>query len=148
MNSLFAIIAICVLVVGTALALGNLDFLKRDNPFGAAGQRGQLPGLSQEGATAMANWPFDDPPNVAAITVRQIVEGGAPILLVARDAHAGWQFLTGEECNMADALVVSLRSILERDPTIAELTDLKPGWQATRERVGAAWKREAAPREE
>jgi hypothetical protein len=89
-----------------------------------------------------AKWQFDDPPNVATITVRQIIEGGAPILLVARDIDdGGWQFLTGGEFDVADGMVVSLRNIFERDPTIAELADLEPGWQATRKRIGAAWQR-------
>jgi hypothetical protein len=91
---------------------------------------------------AKAKWRFDEPPNAATITVRQIVEGGAPILLVARDAEdGGWQFLTGGAFDVADGMVVSLRSIVERDPTIAELADLEPGCQATRQWVGAAWKR-------
>lgn len=91
---------------------------------------------------AKAEWPFDDPPNVATITVRQIVEGGEPILLVTRDAEdGGWQFLTGGAFDVADGKVVSLRSMFERDPTIAELVDLQPGWQATRSRGGAAWHR-------
>lgn len=92
----------------------------------------------------MANgrWPFDDPPNVATITVRQIVDGSEPILLVARDAEdGGWQFLTGGSFEVADGMVVSLQSMLQRDPTLAELADLQPGWEATRRRVGGAWKR-------
>jgi hypothetical protein len=98
---------------------------------------------------AKANWPFDDPPNVATITVRQIVECGAPILLVARYTEdAVWQFLTGDAFNEADGLIVGLQSIFELDPTIAELADLEPGWQATRKWVGAAWKRESAQHEE
>lgn len=91
---------------------------------------------------AESKWPFDDPPNVATITVRQIIDGGAPILLVRHDADDGcWQFLTGGVVDMADAMVVSLREISERDPTVAELADLQPGWQATRERVGSPWRR-------
>jgi hypothetical protein len=91
---------------------------------------------------AKANWPFDDPPNVATITVRQIIDGGEPILLVAHDAEdGGWQFLTGGAFDVDDGMVVSLRNIFERDPTIAELADLEPGWQATRIRVGSPWKR-------
>lgn len=71
------------------------------------------------------NWPFDDPPNVATITVRQIVDDSEPILLVTRDADdGGWQFLTGEAFDVSDGMVVSLRSIYQRDRTIAELADL------------------------
>jgi hypothetical protein len=95
-----------------------------------------------------ATWLFDDPPNVATITVRQIVEAGEPILLVARDTEdGGWQFLIGGAFDVADAMVVSLRSMFERDPTIAELADLEPGWQATRQRVGAAWHRSESSEE-
>jgi hypothetical protein len=87
-------------------------------------------------------WPFDDPPNVATITVRQVVQDGEPVLLVARDAEdGGWQFLTGGVFDMADGLMVSLQSMVQRDPTLAELADLPLGWQATRDRVGAEWQR-------
>jgi len=88
------------------------------------------------------HWPFDDPPNVATITVRQIIDGGAPILLVARDPEdGGWQFLTGGQFDAADGMIVSLQNIVQRDPTTAELADLLPGWQATRQSVGAPWER-------
>jgi hypothetical protein len=88
-------------------------------------------------------WPFADLPDSTTITVRQIVEGSVPILLVARAAEDGvWQFLTSAKDDVADGKVVSLLSMFGRDPTIAEVADLEPGWQVTRERVGAAWKRE------
>jgi hypothetical protein len=42
-------------------------------------------------------WPFDDSPNVAVITTRQVTEDNAPILLVSHDEEDGsWQFLPGE----------------------------------------------------
>lgn len=92
---------------------------------------------------AKAEWPFGDPPNVATITARQVVESAAPILLVARDAEdGGWQFLTGGPFQVADAMVVSLQSMVDRDPTLVELADLAPGWQATRKGTGMTWKRE------
>jgi len=90
----------------------------------------------------MDNWPFDDPPNVASITVRQIVHGGEPIRLVAHDAEdGGWQFLTGEAVDVADAMLVSLASIVRRDPSIAELANLPRGWRASRAAVGHPWQR-------
>ena len=33
--------------------------------------------------TQLEVWPFSDPKNVAVVTVRQIVEGGQPVLLVS-----------------------------------------------------------------
>jgi hypothetical protein len=43
------------------------------------------------------DWPFDQPPDAAAITLRAVLDG-APILLVSHDADDdGWQFLDGSE---------------------------------------------------
>ncbi len=56
-------------------------------------------------------WPFEDPENVATITVRQIVYDNHPVLLVLHDEEdGGWQFLTGGPFNVADGLVVALKN--------------------------------------
>ena len=90
----------------------------------------------------MDDWPFDDPENVATMTVRQITHGGQPILLVSHDADDGmWQFLTGGPVEMADAMVVSLREVYRIDPSIAGVADLPPGWQAWRSAAGQPWQR-------
>jgi len=90
------------------------------------------------------NWPFSDPENIATLTVKQIVRGELPILLVRHDADdGGWQFLTGRNVHTTDAIVVALREIVKSDPSIAELADLPEGWQASREFVGDPWKRTA-----
>lgn len=90
----------------------------------------------------MNNWPFQDPQNVAAITVRQIVLGGEPILLVCHDEEdGGWQFLTGESIETSDSMVVGLSTVYALDPTIGELADLPLGWQAWREHRNASWVR-------
>ncbi len=93
----------------------------------------------------MDDWPFDDPPKAAAITVRQIVRGGEPILFVAHDAEDGrWQFLTGVASEVADGMVVSLAEMVRRDPRVAELADLPLGWQASRAAMGQPWQRSPA----
>jgi len=90
-------------------------------------------------------WPFADPPNVATFTVNTIVKQGRPVLLVVHDEEdGGWQFLDGGPFTMADALLVSLASMVKRDATLAELADLPLGWQATRDSATAPWKREKA----
>jgi hypothetical protein len=87
-------------------------------------------------------WPFADPPNMATITVRQILKDGEPILYVTHDADdGGWQFLTGGDVSESDAMVVSLEEMLEHDPTLAELANLEPGWTAARGDVGMPWHR-------
>jgi hypothetical protein len=90
----------------------------------------------------MTNWPFADPQNLAVFSVRQVFDGSRPIRLVCHDGDDGsWQFLTGEAVTMSDALIVSLASVFQFDPTIGELADLPEGWQAWREAIGQPWQR-------
>jgi len=73
----------------------------------------------------MDDWPFADPPDVATITTRQIIHGNEPILLVSRDADDGcWQFLTGGAFEVADGMIILLRNMIARDPSLAELAAL------------------------
>lgn len=91
------------------------------------------------------SWPFADVENTATITLKRIVNRTAPILLVSHDADdGGWQFLDGGEVTEDDASVVSLREILELDPTIKDVADLPLGWKAERTGVGKPWQRRAA----
>lgn len=93
------------------------------------------------------DWPFADPQNVAVFTSRQIIRGQDWIYYVGHDAEDGaWQF-HGKMAtsNEADAIVVSLRSIVERDPSIRLLADLPLGWCAWRETMDAVWFRAPQP---
>jgi len=91
-------------------------------------------------------WPFDQPRNCATLTMRQVLDGSEPILLVAHDAddHA-WQFIGSSNAAVADARVVCLEEIVQHDPTVLEVADLLPGWQAVRDEVGGTWRRELRP---
>jgi hypothetical protein len=91
----------------------------------------------------MHDWPFDQEPNCAAITLKRIVAGEAPILYVSHDADDhGWQFMDGSNnLNEDDAAVVAMAEIVEQDASILEVADLAPGWCAWRSRVGEAWQR-------
>ena len=87
-------------------------------------------------------WPFTDPPNLATFTTRDIVHDGKPVLLVVHDADDGaWQFLPDRPVREADALIVSLQGMVQRDPSLAELANLPRGWQARRQGPGAPWRR-------
>jgi hypothetical protein len=91
----------------------------------------------------VSEWRFDDPPNLAVLTLRQIARDGHPILFVVHDeGEGGWQFLPGDAISVDDAMLVSLQEILDRDATIHELADLPVGWQAWRQAPWAAWVRE------
>jgi hypothetical protein len=89
------------------------------------------------------SWPFDQPRNCATLTMRQILDHTEPILVVSHDAddHA-WQFIGSSDASLDDARVVALEEMVPLDPTILEVADLPPGWQATREQVGGPWTRQ------
>jgi hypothetical protein len=91
-------------------------------------------------------WPFDQPRNCATFTTRQVMNRLEPILLVSHDADDhGWQFIGSSDVVMADAMLVSLDSIVQLDPTVLEIADLEPGWQALRHAVGENWSRRVHP---
>jgi len=90
-------------------------------------------------------WPFDQPPNCAVITVRPILFDDAAILHVTHDADDhGWQFLGLEDAEMEQATVCSLANIVRLDPSVLEIADLPPGWHAWRPSKSGVWQR--APR--
>jgi hypothetical protein len=88
--------------------------------------------------------PFADPPNVATISLRDIMERRRPVLYVSHDAGNGWwQFTDGRDNpNPADGVVLGLACVLDIDPSVAEVADLPLGWRAWREDVGQPWQRE------
>jgi len=73
------------------------------------------------------SWPFDQGPDVAAMTARRVLEGD-PVLFVAHDADDhGWQFLDGREPMVEEARVVRMANMLARDPSLRDIADLPPG---------------------
>lgn len=92
--------------------------------------------------TSETDWPFEDPPNLAVISLRSICSRQKPILLVTHDEEDGfWQFLDGDDPVEADAVVIALHRVLSLDPTIAELADLPLGWHAWRQDATSDWQR-------
>jgi hypothetical protein len=89
-------------------------------------------------------WPFDQPQNCAVLSMRNIMDGTSPILMVSHDDDDhGWQFLDGsEQPNAADAVMVCLSHVLAHDPSLYELCDLPPGWIAYRVNRRANWERQ------
>lgn len=91
-------------------------------------------------------WLFDQPRNCATFTMRQVLDGSEPILLVSHDADDhGWQFIGISDASSTDVRIVSLEEIVWLDPTVLDVADLPPGWQAVRDRVGGPWKRRLHP---
>jgi hypothetical protein len=87
-------------------------------------------------------WPLDQGPNVGAITTKQVIEQGLPILLVTHyaDDHS-WAFVCGTTDLVEDGRVIAMKEALRRDPTLLMIADLPPGTSARRERVASVWLR-------
>jgi hypothetical protein len=95
----------------------------------------------------MSDWPFADPPNVAVFTTRGVIEDGRWVAHIAHDADDGaWQFHGNDPAppSAEDARLVSLRSMIARDPGLADLADLPLGWIAERAAPDAPWHRRPA----
>ena len=73
------------------------------------------------------DWPFDQGENVAALTTRQVLRHGQPILRVIHysDDHS-WAFTCGTTSDPNDALIISMKRIVEHDPTLLSIADLLP----------------------
>jgi hypothetical protein len=74
------------------------------------------------------------------VTLRRIIEGTAPILLVFHDADDhGWQFLADGRPDAEDGVLVCLSHLLDLDSSLRELASLPPGRYAVREHRDAPW---------
>ena len=95
-----------------------------------------------KGQIMNAEWPFDQAPNVTAITTRQVLEDNLPILRVVHysDDHS-WAFTCGTTNDPNDGKMICMEDALKLDPSIATIADLPPGWGAWREKVGDSWNR-------
>jgi hypothetical protein len=85
-------------------------------------------------------------PDDIAITTRQVLHEGWPILLVTHDADDGsWQFVNGhgDTDDTDSARVVAAETMLEVDSAISELANLPLGWRAWRTSQDHQWQREA-----
>jgi len=77
-----------------------------------------------------------------AYVCSHIFENTRPILLVSR-ADGDWQFLCGKADHPVDEVprLVGINHLVERDPTLAELSDLPEDWEAERVKVGDVWQK-------
>ena len=89
------------------------------------------------------DWPFDQETNVAALTTRQVLDEGLPILLVTHyDDDDSWAFICGTTEKADDIRIIGMGEALSLDPTLRTIADLPPGWTARRKIVGGSWQKE------
>lgn len=77
--------------------------------------------------------------NLAVFICSHIHENKKPILLVCHDG-GDWQFLCGESHDSTEKpKVVCISHLIERDPTLIEISDLPDNFEAERREVGGKW---------
>jgi len=95
------------------------------------------------------SWPFDQAPNVAAMTTRQVIEQNS---LIRQVVHYGddcsWAFLCGTTEEREDYRLVHMAELLNRDSSLRSIADLPPGWQAWRDSKDSPWERSLEDHEE
>lgn len=85
-------------------------------------------------------WVFNDAPNTMVLTTRNVLIEKRPILFVSHDSDDGmWQFHCGEDVNMDNAMLISLKEIVDYDFTVTNLANLPLGWIAWRDNLQASW---------
>ena len=89
------------------------------------------------------DWPFDQAPNVAAISTRQVIELNYPILIVTHyEDDDSWGFLCGTtDDHINDGRVIGMGKALALDPTLRSIADLPSGWSAWRKDKDSTWVR-------
>ena len=76
---------------------------------------------------------------LAVFSTKFVIKQHKVITHVVHDIEGDWQFLSDDLITMADAMIVSLGSILAKDSSVSEVLDMKPGFQATRSDIGGDW---------
>lgn len=81
-----------------------------------------------------------EPETTPVITSRGVVRDGRPILFADRRIEDGrWILLEADTIDAGDQTTATLDELLRLDPSIGELADLPPGWQAHRRSSDEPW---------
>lgn len=83
---------------------------------------------------------FKDYSKKAVFTCLHIIEHNSPILYVKHDNDGDWQFLCGENHTTKDARIVALQEMINIDPSVSKISNLKRGQTAVRENQESEWK--------
>ncbi len=76
----------------------------------------------------------------AALTTRYVINEGSPIVNVIYDEDGDWQFLGKEKIDESDAVIVSIKQIIEHDSTLCNIPALSCGQSAVRDNINTPWR--------
>jgi hypothetical protein len=85
--------------------------------------------------------PWNNPIDPVAIATESVAAGQRPILrVVHEEGPGGWQFYDGGPLQ-GKPVVLPKAEVLKRDASLAAVTDLPVGWEATRSSPSGKWLR-------
>jgi Domain of unknown function (DUF4262) len=97
---------------------------------------------SADPTSSLFNWKFPDPPHTRVFLSETVNKGTEPVTYVSHDAEDGaWQFLGDSMSDGSGPVISCFHHPIDRDPSLAELSDLPSGWYAERGKVGEPWSR-------
>lgn len=88
-----------------------------------------------------SDWPFADAVQTVSFCTADVAQRRLPALRVSHDLEGDWQFLDATTEDPGEPTLLCLGCVFESDRTLAEVSDLLPGWSAYREHLGAPWER-------
>lgn len=90
--------------------------------------------------TANRDFPFDVPPNTAALVCCHVINRKEPILYASHDLDDGmWQFLCGKTHEAGDGKLIALKEVFDLDPSIGALKNIPCGCQVERKTPDDSW---------
>lgn len=95
---------------------------------------------SEDTSNEDPDWKFDQERKVGAVTTKQVMDEGLPILEVVHYGDdCSWAFLCGTTEDEDDAQMVPMETIVAIDPTLETIATLEPGQAAFRDFIGDEW---------
>jgi hypothetical protein len=82
---------------------------------------------------------FKENLDTVALTSKYVIQHNSPIVFIAHHEDGIWEFWGKEIIDESEIIVVSLRQIIQIDPTILEVADLPVEFNAIRESKESPW---------
>lgn len=82
---------------------------------------------------------FKDDLQIYVFTTRFVMKNNSPITFITHDENGDWQFMSDDDFEEDDAMVVSLEEMIEHDSSISEVADLPYEGKAYRENADLPW---------
>lgn len=82
---------------------------------------------------------FKESLDTVVLTSKYVISGTSPIVYIAHHEDGTWEFWGKEIIDESEIAVVSLRNIIDIDPTVIEVADLPAEFNAVRKTENDKW---------